>query len=107
MQPATCAGSVGERRRATTIPPKLASASDTTGLKCPPETGPNIRMIANSPAAVAAAFSNSCKPVSPGESVCAAIPEPITSAARNADPSSSASRRRGNGGCCTSTKLLH
>ena len=28
-----------------------------------PDTGPNIRMIANSPAAVAAAFSNSCSPV--------------------------------------------
>jgi hypothetical protein len=27
------------------IPPKLASTNDTTGLKCPPEIGPNIRMI--------------------------------------------------------------
>ena len=32
------------------------------------------------------------------ESVCAAMPEPITSAARNAEPSSSASRRRVSGG---------
>jgi len=24
------------------IPPKLASTNDTTGLKCPPETGPNM-----------------------------------------------------------------
>ena len=50
------------------------------------------------PAAVAAAFSNSCRPASPGERVCAAIPEPITSAARNAEPSNSASRRRASGG---------
>jgi hypothetical protein len=44
------------------MPPKLASASETTGLKCPPDTGPNIRMIVNSPAAVAAAFSNNWRP---------------------------------------------
>ena len=43
-------------------------------------------MIANSPAPVAAAFSNSSRPTSPGESVWAAIPEPITRAARNAEP---------------------
>ena len=53
-----------------------ASASDTTGLKCPPETGPNMRMIVNRPAAVAAAFSNSCRPVLPGDRFWAAIPEP-------------------------------
>src|SRR6478672_4859501 len=80
------------------MPPKLASASETTGLKWPPETGPNMRMIANSPAAVAVAFSNSWSPTSPGESCSAAMPDPITSAARNAEPKSSASRRRGRGG---------
>src|SRR5436853_582590 len=41
-----------------------------------------MRMIVNSPAAVAAAFSSSCSPVLPGESCCAAIPEPVTRAAR-------------------------
>ena len=51
-------------------------------------------MIANSPAAVAAAFSSSSSPVSPGDSRWAAMPEPITIAARNALPSSSASSRR-------------
>ena len=65
-------------------------------MKWPPETGPNIKMIANSPAAVAAAFSSSSSPVSPGDRRCAAMPEPITTAARNALPSSSASSRRHN-----------
>ncbi len=51
-------------------------------------------MIANSPAAVAAAFSSSSRPVSPGDRRWAAIPEPITTAARNALPSNSASSRR-------------
>ena len=36
------------------MPPGAASANDTTGLKCAPDTGPNIKMMANSPAAVAA-----------------------------------------------------
>ena len=36
-------------------------------MKCAPETGPKIRIIANSPAAVAAAFSSSCSPVSSRE----------------------------------------
>src|SRR5262245_50787242 len=58
---------------------------------------PNIRMIVNRPAAVAAAFSSSCRPVSPGERFAAAIPEPITAAARKAEPRNSASRRRVSG----------
>ena len=63
-------------------------------MKWAPETGPNIKMMANSPAAVAAAFSSNSRPVSPGDSRCAAMPEPITTAARNALPSSSAASRR-------------
>ena len=59
-----------------------------------PDTGPNIKMIANSPAAVAAAFSSNSRPVAPGDSRWAAIPEPITIAARNALPRNSASSRR-------------
>ena len=62
MQPATCAGRYAEASRQRS-PPKAASTTDTTGLKWPPETGPNIKMIANSPAAVAIAFSSSCSPV--------------------------------------------
>src|SRR5665213_3242676 len=45
-------------------PPKLASTSETTGLKWAPETGPNMRMIAYRPAAVAAAFSSNFRPTS-------------------------------------------
>src|ERR1700689_834673 len=51
-------------------------------------------MIANSPAAVAADFSSSSRPVSEGDSRCAAIPDPITIAARNALPRNSAASRR-------------
>ena len=72
----------------------MASTNETTGLKCPPETGPNIKMMAKSPAPVAAAFSKSWSPVSCGESVWAAMPEPMTSAARKALPRNSAVRRR-------------
>ena len=43
-----------------------------------------MRMIAKSPAAVAAAFSKSWRPIAPGESVCAAMPEPMTMAASKA-----------------------
>ncbi len=66
-------------------------------MKWPPETGPNIKMIANSPAAVAAAFSSSSRPVLPGDRRCAAIPDPITTAARKALPPNSAVSRRGSG----------
>src|SRR4051812_15871761 len=55
MQPAIWAGrqaSASRRER----PPKAEATSETTGLKWPAETGPNMRMIANRPAAVAAAF---------------------------------------------------
>src|SRR6516164_9800769 len=93
MQPATWAGRYAAASRHES-PRKAASTKDTTGLKCPPETGPNIKMMAKSPAAVAAAFSNSCRPVLPGESCWAAMPEPMTTAARNALPKNSASRRR-------------
>ncbi len=72
---------------------------------CAPETGPNTRMIANRPAAVAAAFSSSASPVSVGESSAAAIPEPITIAARNAEPRNSASRRRGRGAVTVADRI--
>src|SRR4051812_30831871 len=61
-----------------------------------------MRMIVNRPAAVAAAFSKSCRPISPGERFAAAIPEPITIAARKAEPRNSANRRRGRGACAVS-----
>ena len=93
MQPATWAGRYAAASRHRS-PPNAASAKDTTGLKWPPDTGPNIKMIVNSPAAVAAAFSSSSRPVAPGDRFTAAIPEPITTAARNALPANSAVSRR-------------
>src|SRR6476646_9632121 len=96
MHPATCTGRYAAASRQRS-PPNAASTNDTTGLKWPPETGANIKMIANSPAAVAAAFSTSSSPVWPGDSRCAAIPEPITTAARNALPRNSAVSRRHSG----------
>jgi len=96
VHPATCAGRYAAASRQDS-PPKKASANETTGLKWPPETGPNIKMIANKPAAVAAAFSSSASPVWPGDSRWAAMPEPITTAARNALPRNSAVSRRHSG----------
>ena len=92
-QPATCAGRYAAASRQES-PPKPASTKDTTGLKWPPDTGPNIKMMAKSPAAVAAAFSKSSSPVFPGESCWAAMPDPMTSAARKALPTNSAKSRR-------------
>ena len=46
------------------------------------------------PSAVAAALSNSCRPVSCGDSRWAAIPEPMTMEARNAESKDSANARR-------------
>src|SRR5689334_9072381 len=63
MPPAICAGTYAASSRRDS-PPNAASAALTSGLRCAPETGPTARMIATSPAAVAAAFSNSCKPTS-------------------------------------------
>ena len=105
MHPATWAGRYAAASRQRS-PPNTASANDTTGLKCPPDTGPNIKMMANSPAAVAAAFSSSSRPVSPGDRRCAAMPEPITMAARNALPSNSASSRRHNAAVSGSDALV-
>ena len=63
-------------------------------MKWPPEIGPNIKMMAKRPVAVAAAFSKSWRPTLPGERFCAAMPEPMTMAARKALPRNSASSRR-------------
>src|SRR3984885_5766107 len=96
-QPATWAGRETAAARQDS-PPSAASANDTTGLKCAPDTGPNMRMTAYSPAAVTAAFSSSSSPASDGDNRCAAIPEPITIAARKALPRNSAASRRGSTG---------
>src|SRR5689334_15677892 len=76
------------------IPPRMRSASVTTGLKCAPDTAPNARMSATSAAPVAIEFSSNCNPVSSGDSRCAAMPEPTTAATRSAVPVASAVARR-------------
>ena len=63
MAPAICAGTYATQSRHDS-PPNSASTTLTTGLKCAPDTGPNARINATSPPAVAAAFSNSCRPAS-------------------------------------------
>ena len=104
MPPAICAATYAATAR-TSRPPNTASASVTTGLRWAPDTGPNARMRATSPPAVAAAFSNSWRPVSCGDSRCAAIPEPTTTATRNAVPQNSARARRASGGRINSTDV--
>jgi hypothetical protein len=70
------------------------STADITGLKWPPETGPNTKINTASPNTVAALFSNSCRPLSDGDSLAAAIPDPTTTVTRMAVPISSANSRR-------------
>src|SRR6185312_10531606 len=70
------------------------STADITGLKWPPETGPNTKINTASPKAVAVLFSSSCKPLSVGDSLAAAIPDPTTTVTSRAVPISSASRGR-------------
>src|SRR5437763_2160769 len=93
IPPEICSGMYASRSRRL-IPPKNASARLTTGLRCAPDTAPTARMIAIRPAAVAAEFSNSCSPTLPGDSRCAAMPEPTTTATRRAVPRNSATARR-------------
>jgi hypothetical protein len=45
MHPTTWTGRYATAARQLT-PPKMASTNDTTGLKCAPDTGPNIKMMA-------------------------------------------------------------
>ena len=89
---------VGGRRRAgggraRSRRPRNQSASETTGLKCAPDTGPNSRISTVSPRTVAVLFSSSCRPTSFGDSCWAAIPDPTTTATSRAVPRNSASSR--------------
>jgi hypothetical protein len=42
--------------------PSSQSAAVTTGLKCAPDTGPNIKINTANPNTVAVLFSNNCNP---------------------------------------------
>ena len=74
--------------------PNIRSTRVTTGLKCAPDTAPNIKISPTSAPAVAAAFSSSCSPTSSGDRRLAMIPEPITATISMPVPSASATRRR-------------
>ena len=99
--PTTCATTYTPASRVG-MPPRIRSASVTTGLKCAPDTDPNARINATSPAPVAIEFSSSCSPTSSGDRRCAAIPEPTTIATRNAVPTASAVARRARSASCMS-----
>jgi hypothetical protein len=92
--PASCAGRYAATCRWET-PPKIRSARVMTWLKCPPDTGPNARISATSPASVIRAFSRSWSPVSVGESRWAAMPEPMKTVTRPAEPRNSRERLPG------------
>ena len=55
-------------------PPRIASASETTGLKCAPEIGPKVRISATRTAPVAIEFARSAIATLPPESLKAAPP---------------------------------
>jgi len=65
-------------RETTKHVPIQASTIETTGLKCAPDTGAMTLMMTKRPAPMAKAFSRSSNPTSPGESDCAAKPDPTT-----------------------------
>ena len=75
----------GPGRRCSTMSTRV-----TTGLKWDPDTVTKTRISTARPSAVANAFSKSCRPTSVGDSRCAAMPEPTTTAARPALPRNSA-----------------
>jgi len=55
-----------------------ASARVTAGLKCAPETGPNVRIRATSAVPVATAFARSAIAMFPPQRRSPMIPEPTT-----------------------------
>ncbi len=74
-------------------PCSMASATETTGLKCAPEIGPKVRMRATSAAPVANVFASRARARFPLASRSAIIPEPTTVATRIPVPRNSATRR--------------
>src|ERR1700676_882923 len=76
-------------------PCSKASAAETTGLKCAPEIGPNVKMRATSAAPVANVFASRARARFPLASRSAIMPEPTTVATRKPVPRNSAIRRLG------------
>ena len=78
--------------------PRNQSASETTGFRCAPDTGPNNRISTVNPRKVAVLFSSSCRPTSFGDSCSAVMPEPTTTATSRPLPMNSASSLLPSGG---------
>src|SRR6202007_2472606 len=81
--------------------------TDTTGLKCAPEIGPNVRIRAISAAPVAIVFASNANATLPFASRSAMIPEPITAATSNNVPRNSAVRRLGRLGFTGFANAVH
>src|SRR5215472_13004773 len=75
------------------MPPSKASASVTTGLKCAPEIGPNVRIRTTRTAPVAMVFARRAIATFPAASRSPMIPEPTTAATRNDVPRNSDAMR--------------
>src|SRR5271163_4469201 len=76
------------------MPPSDASAIVTAGLKCAPETGPNVRINATSAAPVAIVLASSAIATLPAASRSPMIPEPTTAASNSKVSTNSATTRR-------------
>src|SRR3981081_4340156 len=76
------------------IPPCIASARVTAGLKCAPEIGPNARIRATSAVPVATAFASSATATLPPANRSPMMPEPTTAISRKAVPNASVAARR-------------
>lgn len=74
-------------------PRSSASATETTGLKCAPETGPNVRIRATSAAPVAVVLANNARATFPPARRSAIMPDPTTVATRSKVPRNSAAKR--------------
>src|SRR5579863_7766395 len=76
------------------MPPCIASASVTAGLKWAPEIGPSARISATRAAPVARELASSARATFPPASRSAMIPDPTTAISRNAVPNASLAARR-------------
>src|SRR5271166_3320381 len=76
------------------MPPCMASASVTTGLKCAPEIGPSARIRATKAAPVAMELARSASATLPPAKRSAMMPEPTMAISRNAVPRASVAARR-------------
>src|SRR5882762_3975228 len=82
MPPESCAAMYG-RRLDQSNPPSIASATETTGLKCAPEMGPKVRISTTSAAPVVIVFASKANAPFPLASRSAMMPEPTTAATKS------------------------